>query len=136
MPPGKPLLYPRGSKMQYSQPASLFKYKLSQAHFSFEARQVCLTPKPSLNHYFVCWDKLKKKKRWLGNQNWAKYKSNFDGKNQIKIVIATNYAIWNMQMYCFMQECVFHIAVLFPNAMFQFNHFTIFLRIQYGPKYT
>ena len=92
------LLYPKGSKMQYSQPASLFKYKLSQAHFSFEARQVCLTPRPSLNHYFVCWDKLKKK-RLLGNQNWAKYKSNFDGKNQIKIVIATNYAIWNMQMY-------------------------------------
>lgn len=40
-----------------------------------------------------------KKKRLLGNQNWAKYKSNFDRKNQIKIVIATNYAIWNMQMY-------------------------------------
>lgn len=83
--------------MQYSQPASLFKYELSQARFSFEARQVCLTPKPmSQPLFFFCWDKKKNYWKIRTEQN---INETFDEKNQMKIVIATDYAIWNTQMY-------------------------------------
>ena len=79
-----------------SNDCSLFKHECSQAHFSLEAKQVCLTLKSmSRPLFFVSWDK---QNLWeiRTEQN---INQPLDEKNQIKILIATVCAIWNMQMY-------------------------------------
>lgn len=55
-------------------------------------------------------------------------------KKEIKIAVLFEICkyIWFHARMCV--PLCYKIVVLFPNAMFQFNHFTVFYRIRYGPK--